>query len=154
MIYLCDLYSVFFFKQKTAYEMRISDWSSDVCSSDLRAPPPRREHEQHDAQDPQRDQRAGRRILDDQGAAAERRHSHRDEPGGGARPSDSAGHEEVGPEPPEPEAPEGHQEESELGCEPTLHVAGPPGVQCPAPSDRRCAATARRGARQTHCPER
>src|SRR3546814_16171507 len=27
--------SVFFFKQKTAYEMRISDWSSDVCSSDL-----------------------------------------------------------------------------------------------------------------------
>src|SRR3546814_10201594 len=29
--YLC----VFFFKQKTAYELRISDWSSDVCSSDL-----------------------------------------------------------------------------------------------------------------------
>src|SRR3546814_2977846 len=29
-----DVY-VFFFKQKTAYEMRISDWSSDVCSSDL-----------------------------------------------------------------------------------------------------------------------
>src|SRR3546814_1983617 len=29
----------FFFKQKTAYEMRISDWSSDVCSSDLPAPP-------------------------------------------------------------------------------------------------------------------
>src|SRR3546814_13191428 len=28
---------VFFFKQKTAYEMRISDWSSDVCSSDLHA---------------------------------------------------------------------------------------------------------------------
>src|SRR3546814_4572847 len=28
-------YSVFFFKQKTAYELRISDWSSDVCSSDL-----------------------------------------------------------------------------------------------------------------------
>src|SRR3546814_10727746 len=32
---LC-LYFFFFFKQKTAYEMRISDWSSDVCSSDLR----------------------------------------------------------------------------------------------------------------------
>src|SRR3546814_10079275 len=33
----------FFLKQKTAYEMRISDWSSDVCSSDLRheKPPPR-----------------------------------------------------------------------------------------------------------------
>src|SRR3546814_6976872 len=29
------LYRFFFFKQKTAYEMRISDWSSDVCSSDL-----------------------------------------------------------------------------------------------------------------------
>src|SRR3546814_10603907 len=28
-------YFLFFFKQKTAYEMRISDWSSDVCSSDL-----------------------------------------------------------------------------------------------------------------------
>src|SRR3546814_1071969 len=28
-------YFCFFFKQKTAYEMRISDWSSDVCSSDL-----------------------------------------------------------------------------------------------------------------------
>src|SRR3546814_6299663 len=31
-----DGLSGFFFKQKTAYEMRISDWSSDVCSSDLR----------------------------------------------------------------------------------------------------------------------
>src|SRR3546814_10490000 len=29
----------FFFKQKTAYEMRISDWSSDVCSSDLQIGP-------------------------------------------------------------------------------------------------------------------
>src|SRR3546814_3317819 len=31
----------FFFKQKTAYEMRISDWSSDVCSSDLIRPSPK-----------------------------------------------------------------------------------------------------------------
>src|SRR3546814_4198306 len=31
---ICIIF-VFFFKQKTAYEMRISDWSSDVCSSDL-----------------------------------------------------------------------------------------------------------------------
>src|SRR3546814_3875847 len=31
----CGEYVMFFFKQKTAYEMRISDWSSDVCSSDL-----------------------------------------------------------------------------------------------------------------------
>src|SRR3546814_3450297 len=30
--------SFFFFKQKTAYELRISDWSSDVCSSDLLVP--------------------------------------------------------------------------------------------------------------------
>src|SRR3546814_8701458 len=29
------VFCIFFFKQKTAYEMRISDWSSDVCSSDL-----------------------------------------------------------------------------------------------------------------------
>src|SRR3546814_13797881 len=35
-IWICVLFS-FFFKQKTAYYMRISDWSSDVCSSDLRA---------------------------------------------------------------------------------------------------------------------
>src|SRR3546814_7850187 len=34
MFSLC-CFSFFFFKQKTAYEMRISDWSSDVCSSDL-----------------------------------------------------------------------------------------------------------------------
>src|SRR3546814_7923531 len=34
VLYMCG-YFVFFFKQKTAYEMRISDWSSDVCSSDL-----------------------------------------------------------------------------------------------------------------------
>src|SRR3546814_4018435 len=39
--FICLMWSVFvfycffFFKQKTAYEMRISDWSSDVCSSDL-----------------------------------------------------------------------------------------------------------------------
>src|SRR3546814_7155874 len=44
MVLCCDCFVVvcvmmygvvFFFKQKTAYEMRISDWSSDVCSSDL-----------------------------------------------------------------------------------------------------------------------
>src|SRR3546814_8682117 len=32
---MCWYVCFFFFKQKTAYEMRISDWSSDVCSSDL-----------------------------------------------------------------------------------------------------------------------
>src|SRR3546814_1330161 len=40
MVRMCEfvLSFVFFFKQKTAYEMRISDWSSDVCSSDLFQP--------------------------------------------------------------------------------------------------------------------
>src|SRR3546814_12507981 len=37
MLELCCVF-FFFFKQKTAYEMRISDWSSDVCSSDLGQP--------------------------------------------------------------------------------------------------------------------
>src|SRR3546814_9564794 len=35
VVVFCFLWFFFFFKQKTAYEMRISDWSSDVCSSDL-----------------------------------------------------------------------------------------------------------------------
>src|SRR3546814_2414358 len=35
MLYELIAVFFFFFKQKTAYEMRISDWSSDVCSSDL-----------------------------------------------------------------------------------------------------------------------
>src|SRR3546814_7501771 len=39
-LYVCFVF--FFFKQKTAYEMRISDWSSDVCSSDLGRARPRR----------------------------------------------------------------------------------------------------------------
>src|SRR3546814_7326215 len=34
VVFTCSIF-FFFFKQKTAYEMRISDWSSDVCSSDL-----------------------------------------------------------------------------------------------------------------------
>src|SRR3546814_9716662 len=35
VVMLSYFFMCFFFKQKTAYEMRISDWSSDVCSSDL-----------------------------------------------------------------------------------------------------------------------
>src|SRR3546814_13135691 len=35
LVHLPVMFFFFFFKQKTAYEMRISDWSSDVCSSDL-----------------------------------------------------------------------------------------------------------------------
>src|SRR3546814_6392547 len=53
----------FFFKQKTAYEMRISDWSSDVCSSDLY---------------PHRDHRPGRHS-----------HSHARKGLSGGRPGDS-----------------------------------------------------------------
>src|SRR3546814_20161662 len=41
----------FFFKQKTAYEMRISDWSSDVCSSDLHHEQGEERAEQHAADD-------------------------------------------------------------------------------------------------------
>src|SRR3546814_10618961 len=44
----------FFFKQKTAYEMRISDWSSDVCSSDLQKP----HADDHDRGRPERPERA------------------------------------------------------------------------------------------------
>src|SRR3546814_15552168 len=40
---------IIFFKQKTAYEMRISDWSSDVCSSDLRPCPAQTPHDQKKA---------------------------------------------------------------------------------------------------------
>src|SRR3546814_9337248 len=40
---------LFFFKQKTAYEMRISDWSSDVCSSDLAARSEQRARRYEDA---------------------------------------------------------------------------------------------------------
>src|SRR3546814_7216029 len=42
---MCEMYGVCFFKQNTAYEMRISDWSSAVCASDLNItawPQPRR----------------------------------------------------------------------------------------------------------------
>src|SRR3546814_9319732 len=51
-----------FFKQKTAYEMRISDWSSDVCSSDLALAPQQEE-----------DRDAGHRVRDEQGQVDERR---------------------------------------------------------------------------------
>src|SRR3546814_4846161 len=63
-----------FFKQKTAYEMRISDWSSDVCSSDLQ----QREHADRMlelerpadllARRPEREQRAAEQQRGDDGA--------------------------------------------------------------------------------------
>src|ERR1044071_5623949 len=42
----CLLFFFFFFKQKTAYEISTRDWSSDVCSSDLRQEPGREEDRQ------------------------------------------------------------------------------------------------------------
>src|SRR3546814_17040429 len=57
----------FFFKQKTAYEMRISDWSSDVCSSDLHQPTCKPEHraatDQHEHDDIQSRQTSHRGAL-------------------------------------------------------------------------------------------
>src|SRR3546814_1117045 len=50
---LCDYVILcFFFKQKTAYELRISDWSSDVCSSDLAQPLPPTAHRRFGQCDP------------------------------------------------------------------------------------------------------
>src|SRR3546814_1642339 len=60
MLLLC---SFFFFKQKTAYEMRISDWSSDVCSSD---------HQQRAARRPEQRAFAQR----DEIVASERKANH------------------------------------------------------------------------------
>src|SRR3546814_9413394 len=62
--------TLFFFKQKTAYEMRISDWSSDVCSSDL-------DHRQHHPRPGrkdrgQRDAERKRRRRGDLALAADR----------------------------------------------------------------------------------
>src|SRR6058998_1166377 len=68
---LFRIFFFFFFKQKTAYEMVMSDWSSDVCSSDLwwrrlrRGPwwrPPRRRCLSRSSSDHQRPHRAIRRL--------------------------------------------------------------------------------------------
>src|SRR3546814_7014712 len=49
---LITSFLLFFFKQKTAYEMRISDWSSDVCSSDLARPAERHDDLEKGAERP------------------------------------------------------------------------------------------------------
>src|SRR3546814_5857566 len=81
-------YFLFFFKQKTAYEMRISDWSSDVCSSDLHAAQPAGVDEGHAAAgrfggnqftgsalgaDEQDGAATGDQLLDELGRSEERR---------------------------------------------------------------------------------
>src|SRR3546814_8614734 len=63
------MYLVLFLKQKTAYELRISDWSSDVCSSDLRA-----------------------RTRAPDGAAGDHRHRIRHDPDADERPRRGARH--------------------------------------------------------------
>src|SRR3546814_8122654 len=74
---------LFFFKQKTAYEMRISDWSSDVCSSDLAQPlepggEQRNEEEGADrGHDP--DPVAGKNERRDRGQGVERFRPERDD---------------------------------------------------------------------------
>src|SRR3546814_4533939 len=70
----------FFFKQKTAYEMRISDWSSDVCSSDL----------SRHADDPHFEG-----LGDPRGRAADAAHAENDE---GARPKTRSEERRVGKE--------------------------------------------------------
>src|SRR3546814_20844081 len=64
----------FFFKQKTAYEMRISDWSSDVCSSDLQRQPAITSHEL--AQGHAAAEAAVGLVIEDHGDAAGRQRCH------------------------------------------------------------------------------
>src|SRR3546814_11470796 len=63
---------IMFFKQKTAYEMRISDWSSDVCSSDLDDEADRPRRHADDLIVEQQQERAEARILDAVGGRPER----------------------------------------------------------------------------------
>src|SRR3546814_7992767 len=73
-------YIIFFFKKKTAYEMRISDWSSDVCSSDLRTVLRQAQHER-------RRKRPNQRLLPNResvaGSPYEQRCQHHRPPGAG-----------------------------------------------------------------------
>src|SRR3546814_3886533 len=71
------VYFFFFFKQKTAYEMRISDWSSDVCSSDLQVRGELRERGQL-AELRQRQLDAAGELLDDLGLRRTTHARHRD----------------------------------------------------------------------------
>src|SRR3546814_9541687 len=78
-IFIGLLVLFFFFKQKTAYEMRISDWSSDVCSSYLAAPQERQQRDQAEEVAEEGDLVGGQRI----GGQADR-DRHGTEEGGAA----------------------------------------------------------------------
>src|SRR3546814_8076600 len=67
----CCLYVFFFFRQKTAYDFRISDWSSVVCSSDLGAALAKR-HERRQRERQEEERRRQRPRLDER----ERRRGH------------------------------------------------------------------------------
>src|SRR3546814_9051720 len=81
------VFMFFFFKQKTAYEMRISDWSSDVCSSDLGL-----QHQEGELLD-----RALRRIGMDRGHRAGMAGVDRAQEGEGFDPAQFAEDNPVGP---------------------------------------------------------
>src|SRR3546814_4829027 len=70
------MFVFFFFKQKTAYEMRISDWSSDVCSSDLGRCGPSRIVELHALQFPRRPRRSLRADVAQRPAQRRTRYSN------------------------------------------------------------------------------
>src|SRR3546814_9972383 len=78
---LAFLQLFFFFKQKTAYEMRISDWSSDVCSSVLSARPHRRAEAQQQERHPQCQENEEQDLGQPEGADPhiEREHAPRSE---------------------------------------------------------------------------
>src|SRR3546814_8600241 len=94
---MCADSSIFFlFKQKTAYEMRISDWSSDVCSSDLgrQYPPGGKEKGQRQQQERAVAQQRrpiggnGGFLSEDAGARGPRRRQDRAPPKPDERPDD------------------------------------------------------------------
>src|SRR3546814_7378713 len=75
VMYVLVVVCFFFFKQKTAYEMRISDWSSDVCSSDLgmidrgEQPDPAEADDEHPGA-------VDKAAIDRRGADADEEHRH------------------------------------------------------------------------------
>src|SRR3546814_1292328 len=94
-MYVCVV-DFFFFKQKTAYEMRISDWSSDVCSSDLggadSAEAERREGFEilhvHDGKGEDDEKRQRRDLDDDEKRIDRRRFARADDKEHGNEPGD------------------------------------------------------------------
>src|SRR3546814_2333242 len=70
------LKDIFFFKQKTAYEMRISDWSSDVCSSDLVAQEQEDHQDRQQAADHRVELHVGDRMADEGGLVVDRGQLH------------------------------------------------------------------------------